>query len=280
MTGNTSHLDIVGSSYLAKVRRRLLTEATRAIYRRRLVVELAQPLISFTFDDFPRSAFTTAGSILKRHGVFGTYYASLNLMGKDSPVGRIFYRDDLKDLTSQGHELGCHTFEHCHSWNTPADQYERAILKNQWMLNDVLPNAFFRTFSYPYSAPQLSIKKMAGTHFLCCRGGGLRPGKYLHRHDGGGQTFNCGVVDLNYLCAFFLEKSRDAPGEVKRLIDENSRAGGWLIFATHDVRTDPSPYGCTPAFFEQVVQWSLDSGARVLPVVQALSVLQRSQENN
>ena len=102
----------------------------------------------------------------------------------------------------------------------------------------------------------------------------MKAGRYVHRHAAGGQTFNWGVADLNYLCAFFLEMSKDNPQAVKSLIDQNARARGWLIFATHDVCAAPSPFGCTPDFFEQVVQWSLESGARILPVVKALEVIQ------
>ncbi len=264
--------DAVG--YLTRARRRLATEATRVLFRRRLAVRTALPLISFTFDDFPRSAFLEAGSILRRHGVLGTYYASLSLMAKQSRLGPMYEAEDLKELVHLGHELGCHTFGHCHSWNTPPDVYERAILENQQALTEVLPGASFQTFAYPHSAPRLAVKKVAGRYFRCCRGGGLKAGRYLHRHAAGGQTFNLGVTDLNFLCAFFLEKSRGNPEVVKSLIDQNARARGWLIFATHDVCADPSPFGCTPDFFEQVVQWSSESGARILPVVKALEVIQ------
>jgi peptidoglycan/xylan/chitin deacetylase (PgdA/CDA1 family) len=249
-------------------------EATRVLFRRRLAVMPALPLISFTFDDFPRSAFLEAGSILRRYGALGTYYASLSLMGKQSPLGRMYESEDIGELVHLGHELGCHTFGHCHSWNTPPDVYERAILENQQALTEVLPGASFQTFAYPHSGPRLAVKKVAGRYFRCCRGGGLKPGRYLHRHSAGGQTFNWGVTDLNYLCAFFLEQSRDNPEAVKSLIDQNARARGWLIFATHDVCADPSPFGCTPDFFERVMQWSLESGAQILPVVKALEIIQ------
>jgi peptidoglycan/xylan/chitin deacetylase (PgdA/CDA1 family) len=258
----------------ATARRRVAKEATRVLFRRRLAIRIALPLISFTFDDFPRSAFIEAGSILRRYGAQGTYYASLGLMGKQSHLGLMYEAEDLKELVRLGHELGCHTFGHCHSWNTPPDVYERAILENQQALTKVLPGASFQTFAYPHSAPRLAVKRVAGRYFRCCRGGGLKAGRYLHRHAAGGQTFNWGVTDLNYLCAFFMEKSRDNPEAVKSLIDQNARARGWLIFATHDVCADPSPFGCTPDLFEQVVQWSLESGARILPVVKALEVVQ------
>jgi hypothetical protein len=51
---------------------------------------------------------------------------------------------------------------------------------------------------------------------------------------------------------------------------------GWLIFATHDVAAQPSRYGCTPEFLEQVVQYSVDSGARILPVAKAFDLIQEA----
>lgn len=261
------------NGYLAKARRRLATDAARTLFRRQLVLRSDRPVISFTFDDFPRSAFLEAGSILRRYGALGTYYVSLSLMGRQSPLGPMFQAEDLKELADLGHELGCHTFGHCHSWSTPADIYEKAIVENQHALNEVLPGASFQTFAYPFSGPRLGVKRVAGRHFQCCRGGGLKARRCFFRHSAGGQTFNSGITDLNLLCAFFLEKSRGNPEAVKRLIDQNARARGWLIFATHDVRDIPSPFGCTPDFFEQVVEWGFESGARILPVVQALGLL-------
>jgi peptidoglycan/xylan/chitin deacetylase (PgdA/CDA1 family) len=262
-----------GVGYIARAQRRIAVETARVLFRRQLAVRTAFPLISFTFDDFPQSAFLEAGSILRRYGIRGTYYVSLSLMGKQSHMGPMFQAEDLKELTGLGHELGCHTFGHCHSWNTPPDVYERAILENQKTLTELLPGASFQTFAYPFSGPRLAVKKVASRHFLCCRGGGLKMGRYLLRHAAGGQTFNSGITDLNYLCAFFLEKSRGNPEAVKSLIDENARARGWLIFATHDVCERPSEYGCTPDFFEQVVRWAVGSGARILPVARALATL-------
>jgi peptidoglycan/xylan/chitin deacetylase (PgdA/CDA1 family) len=265
------------SSHLTKARVRFGMEATRVLFRRQLAVTTPVSLISFTFDDFPRSAFLNAAAILGRYGILGTYYVSLSLAGKQTQLGPMYKTEDLKELARLGHELGCHTFAHCHSWSTPPDIYEKAILDNRQALNEVLPGTAFRTFSYPFSGPRLRVKQVASRHFLCCRGGGLSAGRFLLRHHAGGQTFNSGTADLNLLCAFFLEQSRENPEAVKRLIDQNAQARGWLILATHDVRDTPSRFGCTPDFFEQVVRWSLESGSRILPVVEALDVLQASQ---
>jgi peptidoglycan/xylan/chitin deacetylase (PgdA/CDA1 family) len=114
------------SSFLAKAQVRFAMEATRFLSGRQLAVRTPVPLISFTFDDFPRSAFVNAGAILGRYGVLGTYYVSLGLAGKQSQMGPMYHTEDLIELSRLGHELGCHTFGHCHSWNTPPNIYEKA----------------------------------------------------------------------------------------------------------------------------------------------------------
>lgn len=276
MNQRVAHLGSEAARRFVRARDRFEAEASRALIRRPLAIQTAVPLISFTFDDFPQSAFLNAGAILGRYGILGTYYVSLSLAGKQSQMGPMYQTEDLIELSRLGHELGCHTYGHCHSWNTPPEIYEKAILDNQQALKEVLPGTAFQTFSYPFSGPRLPVKQVASRHFLSCRGGGLRAGRLFLRHRAGGQTFNAGTADLNLLCAFFLEQSRENPEAVKRLIDQNARNRGWLILATHDVRDTPSRFGCTPAFFEQVVLWSVESGARLLPVVEALKVLKAS----
>src|SRR5450631_1280171 len=87
-------------------------KSARLLFRKPFLIRLQQPLISFTFDDFPRSALLVGGSILNNVGLAATYYASLGLIGKEAPSGQIFVADDLATLFDQGHELGCHTFAH------------------------------------------------------------------------------------------------------------------------------------------------------------------------
>jgi hypothetical protein len=82
-----------------------------------------------------------------------------------------------------------------------------------------------------------------------------------------------GRADLNYLSAYFLEKSRDNPEAITAMIEWNRQVKGWLIFATHDVDATPTRWGCTPGLFEEIVRCSVASGARVLPVYPALNAL-------
>jgi len=247
----------------ARTERYYRRQAARILFRRPFRIKSLVPIISFTFDDFPRSAFLIGGAILKQFGLTGTYYASLSLMGRRGRAGLMYLPDDLSALLEEGHELGCHTFAHCDSSQTKADVFEKSIVENRLALKAVCPVSSFKTFSYPISAPRPWTKRAAARHFLCARGGG--------------QTFNSGTTDLNYLSAYFLEKSRETPDAVKKVIYQNSLARGWLICATHDVCEAPTAFGCTPGFFEDIVRTAVHSGARILPVDQALDALRNSR---
>jgi hypothetical protein len=247
------------SHFWTRAQGRYQRTLSNLLFKRPLEIHNNVPYISFTFDDFPRSALYTGGEILRRFGLRGTYYASFGLMDTEGPTGMIFAATDIKELIAQGHELGCHTFDHCHSWQTKPKKFEDSLARNRRVLDELFPGATFKTFSYPIIGPRPETKRRAGKNFICCRGGG--------------QAFNAGTTDLNQLKAYFLEKSRNNPFLVKEVIESNLKARGWLIFATHDISDDPTPYGCSPSFFEEIVKCSIDSGAKILPVAQSLDAI-------
>ena len=247
------------STLQTRIANRCQRSAVNWFARRPCRMSNQTPLISFTFDDFPRSALHTAGAMLEHHGLAGTYYTSLGLMGQHIPTGEMFLREDVTTLLARGHELACHTYAHCHSYDTPPAEFEQSIVENEQAMALIDPTVKFASMSYPISWPRVETKRRCARHFLGCRAGG--------------QTYNTGVVDLNYLKALFIEQSRDRPDAIKQVIDDNARAGGWLIFATHDVCPAPSRFGCTPELFAEILNHSLASGARILPVSAALAAI-------
>jgi len=240
----------------ARIKGRCHTLLAEVLFKKPLKMNNAAPHVSFTFDDFPRSALHRGGDILAQHGLRGTYYASFGHMGEESVSGSLFTREDVEMLLARGHELGCHTFDHCHSRETRPEAFEASILKNRQALHEVSPGASFKSLSYPIVGPLADTKRRAGKYFRSCRCGG--------------QTYNVKNADLNLLNAFFLERSKGDLSLVKEVIENNRRERGRLIFATHDIDENPSPYGCTPAFFEEIVKYSVGSGAKILPVDEAL----------
>lgn len=236
--------------------RRFQRESAARFARRSLMMRNAVPLISFTFDDFPRSALLIGGPILEDHDIAATYYASFGLMGQTAPTGEIFRPDDLDQLFAGGHELGCHTYSHCHAWDTSPADFEKSILQNRQTLRELVPSHHFESLSYPISCPRPESKRRARKYFGACRGGG--------------QTYNAGRIDLDNLKSFFIEQALDQPEAMKSMIEATVAANGWLIFTTHDICENPTRYGCRPELFRWLVEISAKSDTRVLPVSAAL----------
>jgi peptidoglycan/xylan/chitin deacetylase (PgdA/CDA1 family) len=219
-----------------------------------------RPFISFTFDDFPRSAFISGAELLKKYNIRATYYVSLGLMGKKNQFWEYFTLNDLHELIESGHELGSHTYDHVDAWSGPPKFFEESILKNQQILEQIRPGYKLRTLSYCTRNPHPQNKKIAGKHFLCCRGGGNR--------------INRGILDLNLISSYFIDHyHRQDPDYFYRIIDKNSKINGWLVFSGHDISNHPSPYGCTPSFFEKLIQHSCASGALILPVAEVIDYI-------
>jgi hypothetical protein len=160
---------------------------------------------------------------------------------------------------NDGHEVGCHTYNHCHAWDTPQKEFIESTIKNQAAFQALFPNYQLETMSYPISCPHPQTKRLISKNFLACRGGG--------------QRINLRETDLNYLNAFFLEKSRDRFSDVSAIINENRKSNGWLIFATHDISSNPTRYGITPSLFSLTIQQAIDSGAQILPIGAALKFI-------
>lgn len=230
------------------------------LHRRMLEIATPRALVSFTFDDAPRTAFDTGARVLEAHGVRGTYFVSLGLIGTLTEVGAIGDARDCERAIEHEHELGCHTFDHDDAWFTAPEAYIRSVDRNREALQRSLPAQAFKSFAYPKSGATASVKPALERRFDCCRAGG--------------QTFNSGSVDLNLVRACFIDRRAGVDMRfIASLIERNAEAGGWLVFAAHDISAAEGAFGCTPAFLAAVVRRTVDSGSEVLPMAAACARL-------
>lgn len=255
---------VIDARALARARSGVRRALAARLHRRALTLAPLQPLVSFTFDDAPRSAFETGARVLERHGLRGTYYVSLGLLGQAGPSGQLGGLEELRAAVAAGHELGCHTHDHLDAWQVRPGEFLASVDANARALQRLLPGQRFETFAYPKSGAVATVKPALARRFLACRHGGQRG--------------NAGRVDRDLLAACFLDRQQHADlSFIRHLLEDNARTHGWLIFATHDVAPDASPWGCTPAFLEAVVRHALRTGARVLPVREALRAAAQPQ---
>src|ERR1039458_8022744 len=228
-----------------------------SFYRRTVALGNLGPIITFTFDDFPRSALTNGGAIIERFGGRATYYVAMGLMGTSNSMGKQFVHRDVKSLIEKGHEVASHTYDHLSARKTPVETFlrnvqhcEEAIRKN----SGIDPS---RNFAYPYGEVTLKTKKLLGPHMKSSRGT-IR-------------GFNGPEVDLNLLRANCLYGGTDQSDTAKKLIVENGERRSWLIFYSHDVADHASAFGCTPGLLEEVVSFAADRGMRIMTVADVVS---------
>ncbi len=228
-----------------------------SLHRRLVPLANGGPYVSFTFDDFPRSAYTVGGSILMNYGVRGTYYVAMGLMNSANGLGELFRVEDLGSAANDGHELASHTFSHQSSRTVSCAAFREDARKGWSAIQEIGGHVPTRNFAFPMGEATLLAKRALGNEMTSCRGiyGGV----------------NGPDVDLNLLLANSLYGDPDDLERVTQLIRENEKRKGWLIFYTHDVSPAPSRYGCSPRFLDSTVRMAVQNGAKVLPVAEVLA---------
>jgi peptidoglycan/xylan/chitin deacetylase (PgdA/CDA1 family) len=248
------------NNYLTIINNKLQNYKARILRKRPARLMNKNTIISFTFDDFPVSAYVNGGAILELYGMRATYYLSSGLMGKQTEVGEIANSDIIKDLISKQHEIGCHTYEHLDALNTTAKKYEESIIQNVNRINSLFSGITVQTFAYPRGGVTSRVKGLIEKRFSCCRG--------IH------WGINWNVIDCNLLnsCHVYCEtESSQAFLNIIKIIEIACRKKAWLILYTHDVRSDPSDFGCSVYLFEKMVQYINSCGAEVLPVYEVFN---------
>lgn len=221
-------------------------------------LRLPRGVLSISFDDFPRSAWTEAGPILGDHKVRATYFASgglhsTNYLGLDQ-----FTIKDLEDVAAAGHEVGSHGFDHTSVLDQTYHEFILSLSRNNEFLCDVLPGVRIDSFAYPFGTVTLAAKIAVASRF--------RSGRAL------GATANSGWADLSQLRAVGLEKRQRSIHTFDRLLEATGIGLGWLIVYAHDVSECPSEWGCTPQELDNLIASAKRHDLDILPVGEVISM--------
>ncbi len=229
-------------------------------FKKEINLALPHPIVSFTFDDVPDSGFENGGRILTEYGFSGTFYVSHKFLHA-SPPDDYFTLQHLSVAIQNGHELGCHTHGHIQLSRTPLATAVRDLENNRKAIRSLLPEVQLTNFSYPFGEQTLAIKKHLSQTYRSARG-------VAH-------GVNAGSTDLLNLKAIRLYEKQFPLSEIFKKLDEVERCNGWLIFYTHDVKNDPTPWGCSPGYFEAVVKEVAGRGLKVKTVNGLLNFLKQ-----
>lgn len=226
-----------------------------------LYVATDRPVISFTFDDVPDSTLHSGAVILEKYGLRGTFYISGSLAGTTETSRQLISETGIRELADRGHEIGCHTFSHPNVATLSGAELQDEIDNNRSFLSRILGmrsggHGPQLNFAYPYNAVSYCAHRRMARNYRSCRAGENR--------------INRGATSPQMLCGMEIGKSEEQSLKLTRHIDAVKAQPGWLIFFTHDISDNPTPYGCTPATFEKLVQHAVQSGCVILTVNEAL----------
>jgi peptidoglycan/xylan/chitin deacetylase (PgdA/CDA1 family) len=211
-----------------------------------------RPIVSFTFDDAPVSAALRGAPILEAQGVRGTFYLSGGLLGRIGDIEPILDRSQAAGLAAIGHEIGCHTYAHSDVRNRDWDELCDGLDENARVLAELSGGAAPRNFAYPFGGVSFAKKLRLQSRFATCRG--IYPG------------INAGRIDTGLLKAVPLYSNELDVGRADRWIAAAVEKAGWLIFFTHDVSDNPTPFGVTEPLLRHCVEAAAAAGCLCLPV--------------
>lgn len=229
-----------------------------AMYLRvdRFQLRNAAPMVSFTFDDLPKSAVTTGADLLEAHGARGTFYVSGGLVDVGTEDWTAGDANDVVSLRRRGHEIGCHTFSHLRVCDLDQASLAGEIARNRDYFHALDLAIEIDTFAYPFGYGSLARKSQLKDQFQTCRS--IVPG------------VNAGSVDLQFLRATPLIDGHIDRDGIERAFDDAETNNGWLIFYGHDVTDRPSPYGCSPALLNHALEVSVRRKIPALTMAEAM----------
>ena len=246
---------MTASEIVAGVSRKIARHVTFRPHR----LDLDEPVIAFTFDDFPASAVENAAPALEDAGMRGTYYLASGLMGRHENGQLIADEAMVADLARDGHEIGAHTHGHINVQRTGRRDLVADVERNEAEIARITGRSEPISFAYPFGMISVPSKLTLMRRYPGLRG--IKTG------------INSKVLDLAHLKVQELYDVANDGASIDRMLDEAERLNGWLIFYTHDVRPDPTSIGCSPHFFSQVVEKVRRRGLRVEPVIKTLERL-------
>ena len=228
-------------SFYGKLRRRL---ARLILPKPARLDDLTRPMLTVSFDDAPVSAAHEGAAVLARYGAHGTYFISAGLMGKASHLGAYAGMDAIKALAEAGHEIACHTFSHLDCGRAKAAEIISDINQNQDVLkaSGITPSA---TFAYPYGDVSPQAKTILNERYLAARA--------LHH------GMITSGTDLNQAPAVGIEGA-DGERIAGQWLTRAAEAKAWLVLYTHDVRDNPSDWGCTPQALNRLLAQAVALG--------------------
>ena len=251
----------ISDNLLRRVGRKFIPFLSQRI----LPFKLDQSIVSISFDDFPKSVMENALPLLDKYGWKASFYVAAGLINTTNHLGLHFNQQDLKRLQCEEHEIGCHTYNHLNITEIPEVRLMDELRANAKAARALGITTPLRTFAYPFGETSIARKSVLSHEFASMRG--IMRGVHYNK------------VDLNQIKSVPIYSGPDL-SQTHNFIKGLKRKAGWLTLFTHDVRENPSEWGCTPQDFTDTLALIHESGARVIPIQRTIDFLSGAHGGN
>jgi len=215
--------------------------------------------VSLRFDDGLLSQYEDALPKLNSAGLKGTFYIITQEMAEQGFAGYM-NKQQVVDIFNAGHEIGAHTRTHkdLTTLSPSAQQNEVAGSRQDlqsWNVGSIL------SLSVPFGAydnPVINVVKNAG---------------FSSMTTSDGHQFNKPDSDRYTLTRIPGDNRLTVP-QIKQKIDTAIAQKEWAVIAFHHIDTTGDPYSITPTEFNQIIDYIVQKGIRVVTVSEGAQYLQ------
>ena len=211
------------------------TPATPALTKKD--ISLKNTVVSLTFDDGDADNYSVR-SVLAENNLHATFYVVSGFTNSNGYMTE----DQLRDLYSDGNEIGGHTLSHTKLTEVRGADLKREICQDR---SNLLAYGFDVTsFAYPFGHYDDEAKQAV----MDCGYGNARG------VSGGSEDIPPADAYGLHAMPYIVSDTR-FPKMVRYVTEVEKDGGGWVIFVFHHVCDGCDQYAVKPEIFSEFAQW-------------------------
>ncbi len=208
---------------------------------------LKEPMVSITFDDIWKTAYTRGAADLDKHGFKGSFY--ITRLYTETPADSYASLDDVKDLIKRGHELGSHSHRHTALSTMAAPDLIEDTRKITTLLQQL--NVPSSGVAYPFGDFDDKVETEIQRYHTYART------SLLGLNDATASRYRLRIVAVT---------TETTTADLLRWIQAAQDSKTWLILLFHDLG-EPAPRNPYTTSYDQYLQILDDLKARNMKVV-------------
>ncbi len=221
-------------------------EAAEVIAVPRIPDPLSKGLVSFTFDDGFKSAYSFGAPLLDAAGIHATFYI-ISAYGDNHGY---VTPEEVQELSRRGHEIGAHTKTHPNLTKISSARARREIFGSR---DDLAALGIkVKSFAYPYGGYNPSVQTV------------LRDTGYFSARTIVEATVSTSTnpFELGGLSVY----ARTSLEKVKKFLDEAHDKKQWAILVFHRIDEKGNPISIPHETLQSIIEYVEAKGMRVVTV--------------